>query len=91
MLQKTLDLHVFPNLSYVAIVSCSFDLWLCRGVVDTFALVINLLNESWNPIHVIVGLFEIDETNSKSIIVQLESLSTFKVWFNTSCNYICER
>jgi hypothetical protein len=45
-----------------------------RGVVDTFALVINVLNESWNPIDVSVGLFEVDETNGKNMVVQFESL-----------------
>ncbi len=91
MMQKTLDLHVFLNLSYATIVSYSFDLWMCRGVVDTFIVVIIFLNESWNLIHVIVGLFEVDETNGKSMVVQLESLSTFKVWFDASCDYIRER
>jgi len=45
-----------------------------RGVVDTFALVINVLNEFWNPIVVNVGLFEVDETNGKNMVVQSESL-----------------
>jgi hypothetical protein len=45
-----------------------------RGVVDTFALVINVLNESWNPIDISVGLFEVDETNGKNMVVQSESL-----------------
>jgi hypothetical protein len=38
-----------------------------------------------------VGLFEVDETNGKSMVVQLKSLSTFKVWFDASCDYIRER
>jgi hypothetical protein len=29
--------------------SVNFDLWMSRGGVDTFALVINYLNESWMP------------------------------------------
>jgi hypothetical protein len=53
--------------------------------------VIKILNESWNPLHVIVGLFEVDETNGKSMVVQLESLNTLKVWFDASCDYIHER
>jgi len=44
------------------------------------------LTESSNLIHVSVGLFEIDETNGKSMVVQLESLSTFKIWFDASCD-----
>jgi hypothetical protein len=45
-----------------------------RGVVDIFALVINVLNESWNPIDVNVDLFEVDETNGKNMVVQSKSL-----------------
>jgi hypothetical protein len=69
MVQKTLDLHVFPNLSSTTTISYSFDLWMCKDVVDTFTLLINFLNESWNLIHVIVGLFEMDETNDKNMVV----------------------
>ncbi len=45
-----------------------------RGVVDIFSLMINVLNESWNPIDISVGLFEVDETNGKNMVVQFESL-----------------
>jgi len=41
--------------------------------VDTFALVINFVNESWNPIHVIMGLFEVDETIGKSMVAWFKS------------------
>jgi hypothetical protein len=32
-----------------------------RGGMVTFALVINYLNESWIPMHVSVGLFEVND------------------------------
>jgi len=35
---------------------------MSKGNVDTSALVINYLNESWMPQHVNIGLFEIRET-----------------------------
>jgi hypothetical protein len=35
---------------------------MSKGGVDTFALVINYLNESWMPQHATIGLFEVDET-----------------------------
>ncbi len=43
-----------------------------RGVVDTFAMMIKILNESWNLINVNVGLFEVNETNGKNMVVQFE-------------------
>ncbi len=62
MAKKTLDLHVLPNLASTTIVSISFDVWMFKGSVDTFALVIKNLNESWTPMHVIVNLFEVHDT-----------------------------
>jgi hypothetical protein len=47
---------------------------MSRGCVDTFALVINYLNESWMPHHVTIGLFEVHETTRLSMINQLCSL-----------------
>jgi hypothetical protein len=74
MAKKTLDLHVLPNLASTTIVSISFDVWMFKGSVDTFALVIKNLNESWTPMHVIVGLFELNEASGQSMAIQLESL-----------------
>jgi len=47
--KETMDLHVLHNFAYVTIMATSFDLWIFRGRMDTFALVINCLNESWTP------------------------------------------
>ncbi len=42
--------------------------------MDTFALIINYLNESWMPRHVTIGLFEVHETTWLSMAGQLCSL-----------------
>jgi hypothetical protein len=39
-------------------VSYCFDLWMSKGVYDIFALVINFLDENWQPKKVTIGLFE---------------------------------
>jgi hypothetical protein len=52
----------------------NFDLWMSRGDVDTFAFVIKILNESWIPMYVIMGLFEVHETSGQNMVIQLESL-----------------
>jgi hypothetical protein len=36
MVQKTLDLNVFPNLASLTIVFYSFDLWMFKGVCGHF-------------------------------------------------------
>jgi hypothetical protein len=65
---------VLPGLAKVTTLLNRFDLWMSKGGVDTFALVINYLNESWMPQHVIIGLFEVHETIRLSMVVQLCSL-----------------
>ncbi len=47
---------------------------MCKGDVDTFASVINYLNESWMPQHVTIGLFDVHETIGLSMVGQLCSL-----------------
>jgi len=62
MVTKTVRLHVLPGFVKATTLPASFDLWMSRGGVDTFALVINCLNEFWMPQHVTIGLFEVHET-----------------------------
>jgi hypothetical protein len=45
MVTKTMDLHVLPNLEFATTISISFDLWMSKGCVHTFVLVINYLDE----------------------------------------------
>jgi len=70
--------HIFtlilPNLAYATTISYNFDLWMSKGDVDNFALVINFLNESWIPMYVTMGLFQVHETSGQSMVIQLESL-----------------
>jgi hypothetical protein len=44
MVKKTMDHHVFPILPLTTMVFTSFDLWMFRGGVDIFVLVINFLS-----------------------------------------------
>ncbi len=68
MVKKTMQLHVLPGLVETSTLSISFDLWMSKGGVDNFALVINYLNESWMPQHVTMGLFKVHETIRLSIV-----------------------
>ncbi len=74
MVKRTLDLHVFPNLAFATTIFTTFDMWMFRDDVDTFVFVMNFLNQSWTPMHVIVSLFELNETNGQIMVIQLESL-----------------
>jgi hypothetical protein len=42
--------------------------------IDTFVLMINYLDETWTPRHVIVVLVEVHETSNNAMALQLQSL-----------------
>jgi hypothetical protein len=67
--KNTMDHHVLSNLASTIVVFASFDLWMSCDGVDTFALVINFLNDNWVPMHVIVGLFEVNDTTKQSMVI----------------------
>jgi hypothetical protein len=69
MVKKTIDQHVMRNFAiFIVIMFVSFYLWMFCSSVDTFALVINFLNDNSVPMHVIMGLFEMNETTKRSMV-----------------------
>ncbi len=62
MVKKPMNLHVFPNFKFGGTMFVNFDLWMSKGGVETFALAINHLNDSWTFMHVIIGSFEVHDT-----------------------------
>jgi hypothetical protein len=59
MVIKSMDIHVLSKLASETTVFASLDLWMSRGGIDTFVLVINYLYEDWEHVHAIVGLFDV--------------------------------
>jgi len=67
----------FPKFTNATIVYTSFDLWMSRGGVDTFILVINYLIEVWEPMYVTIGLLKVNKTTNLGMVQQLQSLVEF--------------
>jgi hypothetical protein len=42
---KTMDLHMSSNFAFTTTMVTSFDLWMSKGVMNTFTLAINCLND----------------------------------------------
>jgi hypothetical protein len=59
--------HEIACVVEVMTMSINFDLWMFKGNMDTFALIINYLNDSCTPMHVTIGLFEVHETTKLSM------------------------
>lgn len=56
-----MDRYVLPSVATV--VFASFELWMSKGGVDTFALVINFINDQWVLINVTIRLFGVSNTS----------------------------
>ncbi len=63
--------HISPyqTLFWSTIVFASFDLWMFKGMADTFALMISYLDESWIPWCVTIRLFEVQETSGNAMVI----------------------
>ncbi len=46
-----MDLHMSSNFASTTTMVTSFDLWMSKGVMNTFTLAINYLNEFWTFMH----------------------------------------
>ena len=62
MVQKTKDVYVLPKRFQCMLATASFDLWMSKSIYDVFALVINFLDENWQPKKVTIGLFKTTKT-----------------------------
>ncbi len=62
IVRKNMDRHVMPSLASTTIGLASWDLWMSHDGVDTFILVINFSNDTWVPMYVTMGLFEMNKT-----------------------------
>ncbi len=74
MVTKIMNLHMLFVFTSMTIMLKCFDLWMCKGGVDTFALTINYLSAFWTLIHATINLFEVHETMGLSMIKQQRSL-----------------
>ncbi len=81
MVRKTMDHHVLLNLASTTMVSISFFLWMSHGGVDTFALIINFLNDTYMPMHITMDLFEVNEIVLKIIHGCITISFVGKFWY----------
>jgi len=68
MLAKTMELYVLPSLSACATASITFDLWMSRAGYDTFALIVNFIDNTWVPCHICIRLFETSNTSGAALV-----------------------
>jgi hypothetical protein len=52
----------------------SFDLWISKGGIDTFVLIVHFLNDKWELCHVTFGSFEIVNTFGNAMVIQVNNV-----------------
>jgi hypothetical protein len=57
-----MEMHVFPNVAECVTTIVMFNLWMSIIGIDTFALVINFIEDNWVPCHVVIVMFETPNT-----------------------------
>jgi hypothetical protein len=74
MMKCTLEKFVFALCQCYVSITTTFDLWMNKGALDAFALVINFLTLDWESKHVIISLFEAKGITRINLVSQLQAL-----------------
>ncbi len=75
LIKKTKKKFIYEVLETCDICMVSFDSWMLRGL-DTFVLIIHLLDHNWESGHVIIGLSEITKTFGIAMAIQVNEVLT---------------
>jgi hypothetical protein len=59
MLKEVKDKCAIPTLTSCVTCTCSFNFWMFLVGFDTFVMVVKFINNSQEPTHVTIGIFEI--------------------------------
>jgi hypothetical protein len=62
VVEITMENYVLHALASCITCTTSFDLWMSHTGHDTFAIIVSFLNDSWEPNHVTMGIFEVQNT-----------------------------
>jgi hypothetical protein len=72
--KKTNKKFIFEALEACDICMVNFDLWMSKGGVDTFVLIVHFLNHNWELGHITIGMFEIAETSGVAMAIQVNEV-----------------
>lgn len=64
-------MHVLPKLVNIKTIFVSFDLWMSRGGVDTFSLVMNYFIKTWAFMYVTIRLSKVNEITNLCMVQQI--------------------
>ncbi len=71
LVKKTMNTYVVPALVNYLSITCTFDLWMSKGVHVVFACVVNFISSDLEANHVMIRLFEMIDTSSATMATKL--------------------
>jgi hypothetical protein len=66
-----MNTYVVPTLVNYLPITCTFDLWMSKGAHDVFACVVNFISNDLKANHVMIGLLEMIDTSSATMVPKL--------------------
>jgi hypothetical protein len=64
LVEKTMSTCVHLALAYCISSTCTFDLWMSKGVHDVFVVVVIFLSNKWEAKHITIKLFEVSKVTT---------------------------
>jgi hypothetical protein len=86
MLAKVMKMHGLLAIVQCATTTITFELRTSKIDFDTFALVINFIDDDWVPCHIIIGLFE--TPNTFGITTRVEQVKYFLIKYQFTIKII---
>jgi hypothetical protein len=74
VLAKCIDCYVLLVLARCDTIYITFNLLMSRTKFDTFAFIVNFLDQDWVPCHVIINLFEVIYANGIASVELMKPL-----------------
>ncbi len=65
---------MIPTFASHIICTCSFDFWMFHVGYDIFAMVVSIIKTSWESTHMTIGIFEVHDIASVTMVIQVKSL-----------------
>jgi hypothetical protein len=80
-------------LAFASCITCttSFDLCMSRVGHDTFAMVVSFLNDFWEPSHVIMRIFEVQNTTRVAMANEVKVLLDYFGLFGKVITYVKDK
>ncbi len=74
LVEKTMTTYVQLALVDYLLATYNFDLWMSKGMRDVFVIVVSFISSDWEAKHVTIGLFEVLNTSSATMVLKLQEL-----------------